>query len=284
MSARPALLWALERKWTEAQARTKGYELKADEDSAWLILEGEATVTHDGREHRAGPGCWMFPKPGKRTQAFVGPLHFISVTFRWQWPGGRHLFDEGLTRTLAAAELPWLETAAREIIAQVQSITPDTYYHIGYHSLTLMQSAQLFEQAARWACAFHRAMNHLGVAPDTGMTNDPRVELLLERLQARCNSAQPDRERLASEAGVSPRQLDRLLKEVTGRTLIENHNAFRHEQVCRGLLEHGCRVKEVAADAGFLDPASFSRWFSKRAGCSPRAFRERFSKSRGDST
>lgn len=276
MAARPALLWALEREWTDEQARSKGYELEANENSAWLVLEGEAMVSHDGKKHRAGPGYWMFPKPGRRVQSFAGPFRFLSVTLQWQWPGGMHLFSEGLTRTLPGEEIPWLETEARDICSRVAGITPDPFYHIGLHSMTLRQAAQLFELAARWAGLYHKTMDHLGVAPDTGINRDPRIESVLRALQSECGSPQPDRDRLAGSAGVSPRQLDRLLKKATGKTLMENHDSFRHENACRGLLEQGKRVKEVAMETGFQDLPSFSRWFAKRAGCSPRTFRERF--------
>ena len=277
MAARPVLLWALERRWTAEQAMAKGYELEADENSAWLVLEGAARVVHDGIEHQAGPGEWMFPKPGGRTQAFAGPFHFISITFRWQWPGGTHLFEKGLTRTVRGSDIPWLEEEARKICIHVSGITRDPYYLIGRHSLTLLQSTGLFELAAKWAGLFHRAMDHLGVAPDTGMNRDPRIEVVLEILEGIAGSASPSREDLAAAVGVSPRQLDRMMKQETGRTLIENHDLIRYEKACRSLLEKGRRVKEVAIEAGFNDLPGFSRWFAKRAGCAPRAFRIRFS-------
>lgn len=139
-----------------------------------------------------------------------------------------------------------------------------------------MQAARLFELAGTWATAFLQAMDHLGVAPDTGMTRDPRVEILLAHLQAGWTSPSPDRGQLAIATGVSPRQMDRLIKISTGKTLVENHDHFRYDRICSSLLESGLRVKEIAGTAGFTNLSSFSRWFAKRAGCSPRAYRERF--------
>ena len=276
LSARPVLLWALERQWNAETARSNGLDFHAKENSSWLVLDGVASVTHDGRTHHAGPGHWMFPKPGARVQSFSGPFHFLSLTIRWQWPGGRHLFDEGLTRTLATTEAPWLEPSAIDIIRQVQAITPGSHYHIGRHPVTLMQAARLFALAGTWAAMFLRAMEHLGVPPDTGLTRDPRVETLLAHLQAEWASPMPDRGQLAMAAGVSPRQIDRLIKIATGKTLVENHDQFRYDRICSSLLESGLRVKEIAGAAGFTNLSSFSRWFAKRAGCSPRAYREHF--------
>ncbi len=277
MSASPLLLWALERRWSDEEARSKGMELDARENSAWLVLEGEARVRHGGETHRAGPGTWMFPSPGRREQSFEGTFHFLSLTLRWQWPEGTHLFEKGLTRTVAAQEVPWLEETAREVIRGVAAVSSMTYYLIGRHPVSLMEASRLFELAGRWATAFATAMDRIGVQPDTGTNRDPRVELLLARMRESRASTPPDRGAFAAAAGVSLRQVDRLLKDATGRTLVENHDLIRFESACGGLLEQGHRVKEVALGAGFRDLSSFSRWFTKRAGCSPRAYRKRFS-------
>lgn len=277
MSANPVLLWALERCWPDQVARSKGMELNARENSAWLVMNGEASVTHDGETHRAGPGTWMFPRPGKREQSFAGRFHFLSITIRWQWPEGRHLFDAGLTRTIPAAEVPWLEKVATEVVSAVAGISGINHYHIGFHQVRLSDATRLFELAGRWSTAFAEVMARLGVVPDTGVNRDPRVESLLSQLRESPAASPPDRAGFAAAAGVSPRQLDRLLKDATGRTFVESHDQIRFERACSGLLEKGLRVKEVALGSGFRDLSSFSRWFTKRAGCSPRAYRERFS-------
>lgn len=277
MAAKPTMLWALERTWSDEVARNKGMELEADENSAWLILDGEARVEHEGGTHVARSGEWMFPKPCKRNQSFSGNFHFLSVTIQWKWPSGRHVFDEGLTRTLPAHEAPWLEQTAREIISAVHTAAPSNYYYIALHSINLKAAARLFEMAGKWAHAYVQAMEQLDICPDIGQTRDPRIEGLLANLRMGAPHRTPDRNSLASAAGVSPRQLDRMIKEATGRTLAENHDQIRFEAARDGLLEKGLRVKEVAAEIGFSDLSSFSRWFTKHAGCSPRAYRERFS-------
>lgn len=276
MTARPVLLWGIERRWTAQEASDKGCDLTAKENSAWLVMEGIARVNHDGQEYTAEPGQWMFPKPGQRFQSFEGPFHFISVTLNWQWPDGRHVFNEGLTRCLKAAEAPWLEEVASDVINQVRLISPTTHYYIGMRSMTLMQSALIFELAAKWARAFCRAMDHLKVGADMGTIRDPRVEAVLNALRRSCGEPAIDRERLASTLGVSARQIDRLLKQATGMTLAENRDALRYNLACNGLLEQGCRVKEVASRVGFGDLSTFSRWFTRHSGCAPRAYRERF--------
>lgn len=276
MSAAPVLLWALERSWTAEQADRVGYELEARENSAWLVLEGTALVTHDGAEHVASAGQWMFPKPGPRAQRFLGPFRFLSVTFRMQWPDGQHLYDRGLTRVVNADRIPWLEEIARDVSRTAGQAAPDVSYYLGRSSLTLIESMELFTAASRWAGGFARAMDFLGIEPDLGETRDPRLDALFTTLRDLAPGAAVNRDRIAATHGISPRQLDRLLKESTGKTLADHHDSIRHDRACLLLLQKGSRIKEVASECGFSDLSSFSRWFTRRAGFSPRAYRQRY--------
>jgi AraC-like DNA-binding protein len=280
-SARPALLWALEREWTAEHAKTVGCHLRAEENSAWLVLRGRAIVTHDGTEHEARAGEWIFPKPGERSQHFEGPFHFLSITLNWQWPDGRHLFDQGLTRVVAADSMLWLEAEARSIIEGVTPFSGSLNYYLGMSMLELSQVVGLFELGARWAGAFERVMTDLGIRPHLGQLSDPRLEQIIESVSTLPHDAPLDREALASAAGLSPRQLDRLLKEASGSTLAEHHDRLRFEAASRMLLESGKRIKEIASAMGFVDLSSFSRWFNRRANRSPREFRASFSERGG---
>lgn len=276
MRARPVLLWALERSWTADEARHKGCELDAEENSAWLVLEGRAGVVLDCCEHVAGPGEWMFPKPGARRQWFAGPFRFLSVTLRWQWPDGRHVFDEGLTRVVAASGHSWLEAAGRAAAAAAGRIAPDVPYYLGHGRISLAQSAELHAAAGTWAAAYCRIMDGLGVVPFLGVTQDPRITELLERIRQEVAQVTLDRAHLSAATGWSPRQMDRVVKAETGLTIAEFHDANRYEHACRALLVSGQRIKEVAATLGFRELACFSRWFARRSGRSPRVYRESF--------
>lgn len=276
MFASPVLLWALERKLGAQKAAAMGCGFHARENSAWLILDGRAQVRHDGETHEAGPGQWIFPKPGPRHQSFDGPLHFLSLTIRWKWPDGRHLFDRGLTRVVDAARIPAAGESARRIIRRIESLAPGSHYYLGVNKLDLSSTLDLFDSATEWARAFLAIMLDIGVEPDLGGHLDPRVEQIhriLEDLPAHLPIA---REKIAATIGLSPRQMERLLKQATGQTLAETRDALRFAQCTRLILEKGRRVKEVASESGFSDLSTFSRWFARKAGCSPRVYRDRF--------
>lgn len=275
-STRPLLLWALERSWTAEHAAHVGCTLQSAENSAWLLLRGRAIVRHDDREFTADPGEWIFPKPGPRSQRFEGPFEFLSLTINWQWPDGRHLFDEGLTRVIPASQIPWLEDDARSIIDGTARVATRDSYYLGLNPLDLSSATLLFELGARWARSFERVMRHCGIQPDLGDLTDPRLEAIVASVAALKPDETLDRVGLAAGEGLSPRQLDRLLKEATGKTLSEFHDELRFNAASRRLLEPGVRIKEVASAFGFRDLSTFSRWFSRRAGRSPRDYRNVF--------
>ena len=119
-------------------------------------------------------------------------------------------------------------------------------------------------------------MRELGVPPDLGLLGDPRIEEALRSIAGMPPDEPLDRDSISARVGLSVRQLDRLLKQSTGRTLGEYHDGIRFDAASRKLLEPGIRIKEVASSFGFSDLASFSRWFSRRSGRSPRDFRANF--------
>lgn len=79
---------------------------------------------------------------------------------------------------------------------------------------------------------------------------------------------------LAAGLHVSPFYLQRLFKRHTGISPAEYTSCRKMELACRLLLDTDMDVAQVSNEAGFSSPAYFSAFFTKRAGCSPTAYRQ----------
>jgi len=82
-----------------------------------------------------------------------------------------------------------------------------------------------------------------------------------------------DVERLAEQAGMSPRNFHRRFTEAVGETPARFVETLRLDQA-RHLLEGQASLKEIAARTGYASQGQFSKAFVRRFGVSPGLFRE----------
>ncbi len=85
-------------------------------------------------------------------------------------------------------------------------------------------------------------------------------------------------ERLAEQAGMSPRTFARVYVAKLGRTPARTVQAMRLEAACNALERTGAPLKRIAADAGFGDEQTLRRVFQKLYGITPTEYRARFSR------
>jgi len=88
-------------------------------------------------------------------------------------------------------------------------------------------------------------------------------------------------ERLARQAGMSPRTFARLYKARVGRTPAKTVEAMRLEAACRALEESAAPIKRIATHVGYGDEQNLWRVFQRRLGVSPTDYRARFSSAPG---
>ncbi len=74
--------------------------------------------------------------------------------------------------------------------------------------------------------------------------------------------------------GITPTQLNRVWREVLGKSAFGAINARLLLEAERDLVYTFIGVKEIALSFGFSDAAYFSRFFSKQKRCTPTQFRE----------
>ena len=83
-------------------------------------------------------------------------------------------------------------------------------------------------------------------------------------------------DRLAKEAGMSPRTFARLYADRTGRTPAKTVERFRLEAARRALEDTRLSIKEIAVQCGFLEEDRMRRCFHRCLGVSPQDYRSRF--------
>jgi AraC family carnitine catabolism transcriptional activator len=85
---------------------------------------------------------------------------------------------------------------------------------------------------------------------------------------------------LASSAGISVRQLERLMSEALGETPSRYYMKLRLQATRNHLFYGDMPVQEIAQACGFSSPAVLSRAFKEHFGVSPSEFRRQFSADR----
>ncbi|MCK4868197.1 MAG: helix-turn-helix domain-containing protein [Alphaproteobacteria bacterium] len=78
----------------------------------------------------------------------------------------------------------------------------------------------------------------------------------------------------ASALAITPTHLNRICRKVLGRSALEVIHERLLLEAKRNLIYTSMTVKEVSNALCFSDPAYFTRFFAKKAGQSPTAFRE----------
>ena len=82
---------------------------------------------------------------------------------------------------------------------------------------------------------------------------------------------------LAAEAGLAPKYLCRVFRQVTGRTPIDYLNYYRIECAAELLCTTTDSITDVALSCGFNDPSYFSRMFRRQKRVSAHVYRNQYS-------
>ena len=79
----------------------------------------------------------------------------------------------------------------------------------------------------------------------------------------------------ASQLGLSPPRLNRLMRVESGCGALEIIHERLTREACRRLIFIAAPVSKLATELGFDDPAYFSRFFTRRTGLSPHRWRQK---------
>jgi transcriptional regulator GlxA family with amidase domain len=84
-------------------------------------------------------------------------------------------------------------------------------------------------------------------------------------------------ERLAEQAGMTPRTFARSYASQLGRTPAKMVEAMRLEAACRALEKTALPLKTIASNTGYVEEQNLRRVFQRQLGVSPGQYRSRFS-------
>ena len=107
------------------------------------------------------------------------------------------------------------------------------------------------------------------------LTRDTKIEAVINQLREESVNA-PSINRLASENGISHRQLNRRFKEATGLTPQQFMVRSRIEKACQRLRETENSITDIAYELGFCDQSAFTAQFRKRMTLTPKKYREQY--------
>lgn len=79
----------------------------------------------------------------------------------------------------------------------------------------------------------------------------------------------------AEKLALTPAHLNRICRKVTGQPVGKLLVERQMEEARRDLMFTSMTIQQIAFDLGFSDPAYFNRFFSREAGMTPKAYRDR---------
>lgn len=83
-------------------------------------------------------------------------------------------------------------------------------------------------------------------------------------------------EAISGDLAVHPNYLVRIYKEVSGKTLLSQHNYIRCEKACDLLTETDSSVSYIANQVGYQTASHFTVVFKRIMGCTPKEYRVQY--------
>jgi AraC-like DNA-binding protein len=238
-------------------------EFQSSNMIVWLIVKGSVRQNYQGREFHASEKEWMVSNACRRRQDFSSDAKIVSIHLhidsgRAEWHGPRIVAFGNETPLFASAQR----------LVRV------------YETPTTNMEAYAEMQATMWDF-FGRLipqLNRQGMEMLQPRISDERVKRTMEFLERLALNESWNRERLASVAGVSASQIDRLWREACGHTPYHYWDRLRIGFAQEKLENTNWTIKAIASELGFTQLAQFSNWFRAHQRMSPRSYRERLDK------
>lgn len=244
--------------------------------SAYHVYEGRLLIRDDQGSIKAGPGQWLLPRPGWRWQECDACTRILSLRFRVKWPTGEDLFEDYPAIALGDAAAPELRPAGEALYDFILGRWGERRIDTLAAPSDLAGHLGLQSRLHVWLEAWARVSVDAGARARRGEPPDERLKRVIDFLDTRpLSEGLPSEPYLARLATLSVTHLNRLFArqlKMSPREYLER----RRLSVAILAVEEGDQpFKTIAADLGFSSPPHFTRWFGKRTGLAPAAFRLR---------
>ena len=233
----------------------------------FLIIEGQASLTVDGRQHR--------PRAPFLLNVPSGVVHGFAFSAQTQ----------GFVLTIPVQSVPELlaPSAADKTVLQTAILAPDKDMAARFGRLMAEHARRgpgrgpmLRALATELLCLILRALDRPN--EPTAPAPNPRLarffDLLADHLRDGWKPAD-----YARTLGLSERHLGRLCRAQTGQSAQQLIDSARMHEACRLLAYTRAPIARIAYDLGFDDPSYFSRAFRRIMGLSPGTYRQRLENS-----
>lgn len=124
-----------------------------------------------------------------------------------------------------------------------------------------------------------RLLGSVNIAGNTSAAepadDDDLIVRLFEYLNKNLDNPALSPKAVSRHLGMSRAQMNRKIKQLTGKSLMENLRLLRLEKAAQQLKETEKGIADIAYSLGFTDPNYFTRAFTKQFGNSPSAFRKK---------
>ncbi|MCB5364063.1 helix-turn-helix domain-containing protein [Pusillimonas sp. CC-YST705] len=238
----------------------------------WLYLRaGQARAALDGRFHDLPAGCIVaVPQMCAHGFQFAPDAQGYVVTLGYplikrleqSLRGVVHLPGQPRVLRVEAADLAALDAAFSWLHTDYQAKREhrDGLIEAMLTSILVWLSRRLSEEAGSTATQpMDRARRHFAAFGDLIEANYLKPWSVAQ---------------YAAHIGVTPAHLNVLCRDIVGQSALMLIHQRRLLEAKRMLVYTSMTVSNVADALGFSDPAYFTRFFSRMAGMSPRAFRQ----------
>jgi AraC-like DNA-binding protein len=123
----------------------------------------------------------------------------------------------------------------------------------------------LYELASRYIEFFEERMKS---------KNSSAVSLVLRYMRDNVGNGNLSIEQIATQAFMSPSHLEKILKEVTGKTAMEQLLEMRMTEARQLLRKHDLKIEDIAGKVGYQSSRGFIRAFKKVQGMTPGQYRD----------